>query len=130
MPGTAMSLPPDTADWVPAVVFLALAAIVPATMVIANLVLKVRAKVNPPDKLATYECGEEPDGDAWIKFHPRYYVVALVFVVFDVEAAFLLPWALGIRSLGWFAIVEMVVFLFVLLVGWLYALRKGALQWQ
>ena len=82
------------------------------------------------DKLDTYECGEEPDGDAWIQFHPRYYVVALVFVVFDAEAAFLFPWALSIRELGSFAVIEMFVFLGVLFFGWLYAWKKGALRWQ
>ena len=94
------------------------------------MVLRVRAKVIPPTQTLTYECGEEPDGPAWIRFHPRYYVVALVFVVFDVEAAFLLPWALNIKSGGLMVMVEMFVFLGVLMAGWLYAVRKGALSWQ
>jgi len=67
---------------------------------------------------------------AWIRFHPRYYVVALLFVLFDVEAAFLLPWALNLESFGTVALIDMGVFLGILLLGWLYALRKGALKWQ
>lgn len=126
----------DAGDpWLAALLFLGLCAVVASSMLIANAVLRVRAKNPPPDKLETYECGEEPDGDAWIRFHPRYYLVALVFVVFDVEAAFLLPWALNVRPgnagiSGWAAVVEMVVFVLVLLLGWWYAVRKGALRWQ
>lgn len=99
------------------------------TLAVARL-LRVRAKVVPPTRGSTYECGEEPEGVAQVRFHPRYYVVALVFVVFDVEAAFLLPWSLNIRALGSVAIVEMFLFIGVLLLGWAYALRKGVLKWQ
>ena len=125
-----MDLAADSTQWIAAFVFLCLSAVVAASMVVGNLVLKVRGRGDTTAQLSTYECGEEPDGAAWIKFHPRYFIVALVFVVFDVEAAFLLPWALGIRGMGWFSLVEMAIFLAVLLAGWLYALRKGALQWQ
>lgn len=90
----------------------------------------VRAKRESSTKTLTYECGEEPAHQAWIRFHPRYYVVALVFILFDVEAAFLMPWALNIRDLGSLAIVEMFLFAAILLLGWIYALRKGALKWQ
>ena len=83
-----------------------------------------------PDKLANYECGEEPDGIAWVRFHPRYYVIALLFVLFDVETVFLLPWAINIDTLGTFAIVEMFVFIGILMLGWAYAWRKGALEWH
>ena len=96
----------------------------------AAVIFRVKARVVPPTRTLTYECGEEPDGLAWVRFHPRYYVVALMFVVFDVEAAFLLPWALNIKPLGWTAIGSMFVFLAVLMLGWLYAVRKGALRWQ
>ena len=78
----------------------------------------------------TYEYGENPDGEAWIRFHPRYYVVALLFVLFDVEAAFLFPWALNIDGLGTLALVDMGIFLSILLLGWVYALKKGAIKWQ
>jgi len=117
-------------QWLPAFTFLAIAAVVPLGMMLAAFILRVKAKVDEPSKYDTYECGEEPDGNTWIRFHPRYYVVALVFVLFDAEAAFVMPWALNIRELGDFAIVEMFVFLAILMLGWLYAVRKGAIQWQ
>ncbi len=117
-------------SWAPAVIFIALSLTVGFVMVAGNWVLAVRAKDNPETKYYTYECGEEPEGSAWLRFHPRYYVVALVFILFDVESAFIVPWALNIRELGTWAIVEMFIFVGILLLGWLYALRKGALKWQ
>lgn len=117
-------------SWIPALVFVALAFTVGFVMVIGNWVLGVRAKRDLETKYYTYECGEEPVGSAWLRFHPRYYVVALVFILFDVESVFIVPWALNIESLGSWAIIEMFVFVGVLLLGWLYALRKGALEWQ
>ena len=116
-------------EWIPALIFLALSLAVPATMLIGAAILRVRAKVNTPAKYDNYECGEEPDGMAWIRFHPRYYLVALIFVLFDVEAAFLFPWALNIRTVGLVAILEMLVFLGILLLGWAYAVKKGAVKW-
>ena len=92
--------------------------------------LRVRSRTDSPAKFDTYECGEEPDGMAWVRFHPRYYIVALVFVLFDVEAAFLFPWALTIRDMGLIALVDMVIFIGILVVGWAYAVRKGAITWQ
>ena len=116
--------------WIAALVFFGVAAVFAWGMIIAWALLRVKPKAIPATRVITYECGEEPDGAAWIRFHPRYYVVALVFVLFDVETIFLLPWALNLDRLGVFAIVEMVVFLGILLLGWLYALKKGALKWQ
>jgi NADH-quinone oxidoreductase subunit A len=115
--------------WSAAAVFLALAAAISSSMLLAQAILGVRAKLRPPTTFDTYECGEEAEGSAWIRFHPRYYLVALVFVVFDVEAAFLLPWALNLRHASPWTLVEMAAFLGVLLLGWLYAVRKGALKW-
>lgn len=117
-------------QWLSALVFLGLAFSVPVSMLVGSMLVRVRAKQNLAAKFDTYECGEEPDGPAWVRFHPRYYIVALVFVLFDVEAAFLFPWALTLRDLGTLALVEMFVFVGVLLIGWAYALRKGALTWQ
>lgn len=116
-------------EWAPALVFMVIAALVGLGMLAGSWLVRVRAKHQPPTTSLTYECGEEPDGSAWIRFHPRYYVVALVFVLFDVEAVFLFPWALTIRELGTTAIVSMLVFVGVLLLGWAYAIRKGALKW-
>jgi NADH:ubiquinone oxidoreductase subunit 3 (subunit A) len=118
-------------QWLALSLFLFLAAAVAFGMLLVARLLRVRShKELPPTRHMTYECGEEPDGDAWIRFHPRYYVVALLFVLFDVEAAFLLPWALNIEELGTLALVDMGIFLFILLLGWVYALRKGAIKWQ
>ncbi|MEZ4655218.1 MAG: NADH-quinone oxidoreductase subunit A [Candidatus Eisenbacteria bacterium] len=116
--------------WIPAVGFLAIAVVIAMSLVGLSLALRVRARKPVPTTGDTYECGEEPDGLAWVRFHPRYYVIALVFVLFDVETVFLLPWALNIRPLGSLAIIEMTLFIGILLLGWLYALRKGALRWQ
>ncbi len=81
------------------------------------------------EKLTTYECGEEPVGNAWIQFNIRFYVFALIFIVFDVEAVFLLPWATVFRSLGMLAYVEGLVFIAILVVALAYVWRKGDLAW-
>lgn len=117
-------------SWIPVIVYLAIASSVGALMLVAAHFLSVRSKNPPPTRDMTYECGEEPAGKAWIRFHPRYYVVALVFILFDVETAFIVPWALNTRTLGSFAVVEMIAFVIILLLGWVYALRKGAIKWQ
>jgi len=86
-------------------------------------------------KSETYECGEIPIGDAWKQFRVGYYIFALVFVIFDVEAIFIFPWAkelLNLKSmgLGLFAFVEMMIFIGVLVIGLIYAWRKGVLKWE
>ncbi len=83
-----------------------------------------------PIKNSTYECGEEPIGGAWIKFNPRYYVLSLVFLIFDVELVLLFPWAVVYKDLGWFAFIAMVVFFFILVVGLAYDWAKGYLEWD
>ena len=80
-------------------------------------------------KSSAYECGELPVGPPWIRFRVEYYVFALMFVVFDVEAVFLYPWAVILRRLGVFGLVEMAVFIGILVLGLAYAWRKGALKW-
>jgi NADH-quinone oxidoreductase subunit A len=85
---------------------------------------------NPlPEKLTTYECGEDPIGISWIRVHIRYYLYALVYVIFAVETIFLIPWAVVFRELGLFAFVEMMLFIAILFVGFAYAWKKGALEW-
>lgn len=83
-----------------------------------------------PAKLSSYECGEEPIGQAWVRFNIRFYVLALVFLIFEVEIIFLFPWALVYRELGLFAFLEMAVFLFILWVGYAYVWVKGDLNWD
>jgi NADH:ubiquinone oxidoreductase subunit 3 (subunit A) len=81
------------------------------------------------EKLTTYECGENPVGSAWIQFNIRFYVFALIFIIFDVEAVFLLPWAVVYRELGLLAFVEGLVFIGILVVALAYVWRKGDLEW-
>lgn len=116
--------------WIPILVYLGICIATPVAMLAGAALLRVKARTDSPAKLDTYECGEEPDGVAWMRFHPRYYIVALIFVLFDVEAAFLFPWALNLRELGGLAIIDMFIFVGILVVGWAYAVRKGAIRWQ
>jgi len=81
-------------------------------------------------KQMTYECGVDPVGSGWSQTYVRYYVFGLLFVVFDVEAVFLFPWAIQVDSLGVFGVVAMVVFMFTLLEGLVYAVKKGVLKWD
>jgi NADH-quinone oxidoreductase subunit A len=96
-----------------------------------NLVLwwVIRPSRFSEEKLTTYECGENPVGSAWVQFNIRFYVFALIFLVFDVEAIFLLPWAVVFRKLGPLAFVEGLVFLAILAVALAYVWRKGDLEW-
>jgi NADH-quinone oxidoreductase subunit A len=80
-------------------------------------------------KLEPYECGIEPQTDARDRYSVRYYLVAMLFVIFDVETVFMFPWAVILDQLALFGLIEMVVFLFILVVGYFYAWRKGALEW-
>ena len=115
--------------WISVGTFAGVALVVAAGTLIAAALLRVRSRKPSEARTRTYECGEEPDGGAWVRFHPRYYLVALVFVLFDVEAIFLLPWAVSLRSMGVVALWGMLVFLAILMLGWVYALKKGALRW-
>jgi NADH-quinone oxidoreductase subunit A len=81
-------------------------------------------------KRRTYECGVDPVGSGWSQTYVRYYVFGLLFVIFDVEAVFIFPWAIQLESLGVFGLVEMVVFILILLLGLIYAIRKGVLKWE
>ena len=83
-----------------------------------------------PEKLSSYESGIEPMGDAWLQFRIRYYMFALVFVVFDVETVFLYPWAMSFDVLGVSLFIEAFIFVLILIGGSVYAWRKGALEWS
>ena len=99
-------------------------------LVVNLLVWKVlRPSRFSEEKLTTYECGENPTGSAWIQFNIRFYVFALIFIIFDVEAVFLLPWAVVFREIGPLAFVEGLVFIGILLVALAYVWRKGDLEW-
>jgi NADH:ubiquinone oxidoreductase subunit 3 (subunit A) len=104
----------------------------PLIPIVASVVFgyfKLRPRRPDPIKEDTYECGVETEGDALGQFHVRYYVIALLFVLFDVEAVFLYPWAVAYRQLGLFAFVEALIFIAILLVGYIYAWRRKALEW-
>jgi len=83
-----------------------------------------------PVKLENYECGAEPIGQAWVQFPVGFYLVALIFIVFDALAVFLFPWALVLRPLGLWAVGAMALFLAILSLGWLYAYKEGILEWK
>ena len=103
--------------------------LIPIVASFALGLLKIRPKRPDPIKSDTYECGVETEGDALGQFNVRYYLFALLFVIFDVEAVFLYPWAVAFRQLGLFAFVEAVLFVVILLVGYVYAWRRRALEW-
>ena len=90
----------------------------------------IRPKKPNPIKQSTYECGIETFGDAWVQFRAQYYIYALVFVVFDIEAVFLFPWAVAYDQLPLYALVEAIIFILILLLALVYAWRKGALRWS
>ncbi len=89
----------------------------------------IQPKKRTAEKLRIYESGEEPVGPAWGRYPTHFYVFALLFVVFDVEVIFLFPWAVLFRQLGWYGLVEMGIFVFILVAGLFYAWRKDALKW-
>ena len=90
----------------------------------------LRPKNPTPTKSQSYECGIDPVGGGWSQSHVRYYIFALLCLIFDVEAVFIFPWAVQLEALGVFALVEMVVFIAILLAGLVYAMRKGVLEWE
>src|SRR5262245_60419418 len=119
---------PSNAAYLPVVIFALVGfAFVGVTLLIARL---ARPSAPTPEKMETYECGVPPVGDAWRQFNAHYYLFALLFVVFDVEAAFLYPWAVAFRKLGAYAVAEMLLFVVLLGLGLAYAWRRGALQWE
>nr|YP_010383616.1 NADH-plastoquinone oxidoreductase subunit 3 [Crepidomanes minutum]UEQ13193.1 NADH-plastoquinone oxidoreductase subunit 3 [Crepidomanes minutum] len=109
-------------------IFLLLSVLVPY---LAFSVSRLVAPIHEgPERLTSYESGIEPKGEAWIRFQIRYYMFALVFAIFDVETVFLYPWAMSFREVGPSAFIEVLIFLFILILGLVYAWRKGALEWS
>nr|YP_009682204.1 NADH-plastoquinone oxidoreductase subunit 3 [Fissidens nobilis]QDQ38686.1 NADH-plastoquinone oxidoreductase subunit 3 [Fissidens nobilis] len=110
-------------------IFLLIASFIPIlTFSISKILGPISSK--RPEKLTSYESGIEPMGDAWIQFQIRYYMFALVFVIFDIETVFLYPWAMSFNDLGLSAFIEALVFVFISVIGLVYAWRKGALEWS
>ncbi len=109
-------------------VFMIIAVVFVAFALLASKVLS--PKRPSKEKLSTYECGENTIGETWLKFNVRFYVVALIFIIFDVEIVFLFPWAVVFSEMGMIAFVEMAVFLIILIFGFIYVLAKGDLYWD
>jgi len=115
------------ADYATVLVFILLGAVTVAIMLGISRLLRPR---NPtPVKLSTYECGEVPFGSSWVQFNIRFYVIALIFLIFDVEVALLYPWAVVFQRLGLLAFVEAFIFIVILLTGLAYLWKEGDLDW-
>lgn len=115
-------------QYLPILLFLGIALAITIVMLLASYIL---ARQNPdPEKLSAYECGFEAFGDARSKFDVRFYLVSILFIIFDLEIAFLFPWAVSLKTIGLFGFWSMMVFLGVLTVGFVYEWRKGALEWE
>jgi NADH-quinone oxidoreductase subunit A len=115
-------------QYLPVLVFIGIAFALALVIVLASFLL---ARQRPDsEKLSPYECGFEPFADARSKFDVRFYLVSILFIIFDLEMAFLFPWAVALRSIGFFGFWSMIVFLVVLTVGFIYEWKKGALEWE
>ncbi|MBS0375344.1 MAG: NADH-quinone oxidoreductase subunit A [Proteobacteria bacterium] len=116
------------ANYLPILVFLCVAAAIGGVLIVLGFLLGPRRP--DPDKLSPFECGFEAFEDSRMKFDVRYYLVAILFILFDLEIAFLFPWAVSLRSVGHFGILSMGLFLAILIVGFVYEWKKGALEWD
>ena len=115
-------------NYLPVLLFIIIGLGLGAVMILAGAVLGPRRP--DPDKLSPYECGFEAFEDSRMKFDVRYYLVAILFIIFDLEIAFLFPWAVVLDRIGAFGFLAMMVFLAVLVVGFIYEWKKGALEWE
>ena len=115
-------------DYLSIIIFLFIALGLSFAFVIINLILSPK---NPdPEKLSAYESGFEPFQDSRIEFDVRFYLVAILFIIFDLEIAFLFPWAVSLGNIGLLGFSSMMIFLFILTIGFIYEWRKGALDWE
>ncbi len=115
-------------EYLPILIFLGIAAVIAGAAIGASYLVSTQ---NPdPEKNSAYECGFEPFGDARNKFDVRFYLVAILFIIFDLEVAFLFPWAASLGKIGVFGFWSMMIFLGILTIGFIYEWRKGALEWE
>ena len=115
-------------DYFPIMLFLFIALGLSIGFIVLNFVFSPK---NPdPEKLSAYECGFEPFNDSRMEFDVRFYLVAILFIIFDLEIAFLFPWAISLGTIGFYGYLSMLVFLFILTVGFVYEWKKGALDWE
>ena len=115
-------------DYLPIILFLFIALGLSCAFVVINLILS--PKHPDPEKLSAYECGFEPFEDSRIEFDVRFYLVAILFIIFDLEIAFLFPLAISLGNIGLLGFSSMMIFLFILTIGFIYEWRKGALDWE
>jgi NADH-quinone oxidoreductase subunit A len=118
----------ELTEYLPILIFLCVAAVFAVAMVLGSLLVARQA----PDleKLSSYECGFEPFADSRDRFDVRFYLVAILFVIFDLEIAFLFPWAVSLKGIGMYGFLSMMIFLLILAIGFVYEWKKGALQWE
>ena len=115
-------------SYLPVIIFIAISLVIGLALLVAPFVLAFKAP--DTEKLSAYECGFNPFDDARMKFDVRFYLVAILFIIFDLEVAFLFPWAVSFGHLGWFGFWSMSIFLGVLTIGFMYEWKKGALEWD
>ena len=115
-------------DYLPIIIFLIIALGLSVAFVFLNFIFSP-AKPDP-EKLSAYECGFEPFNDSRMEFDVRFYLVAILFIIFDLEIAFLFPWAISLGKIGLYGFVSMMIFLFILTIGFIYEWKKGALDWE
>ena len=115
-------------DYLSIILFLIIALGLSVAFIVINFILS--PKKPDPEKLSAYECGFEPFDDSRMEFDVRFYLVAILFVIFDLEIAFLFPWAISLGNLGALGFWSMMIFLFVLTIGFVYEWKKGALDWD
>jgi NADH-quinone oxidoreductase subunit A len=116
------------ASYLPIAIFIAIAAVIGLALLVSPFIIAYKAPT--VEKLSAYECGFNAFDDARMKFDVRFYLVAILFIIFDLEVAFLFPWAVAFKGLGWFGFWSMMVFLAVLTIGFVYEWKKGALEWD
>ncbi len=114
-------------DYIPVVLAVGIGGVVVAAMSFLNRILGPSEHTEVKDE--TFECGNLPSGTAWARWSIKFYLVAILFIVFDVEIVFMYPWAVILRELGMFGLIEMLIFVTILAVGYVYAWRKGAFEW-
>ena len=115
-------------DYLSIILFLIIAFGLSVAFIVINFILS--PKKPDPEKLSAYECGFEPFNDSRMEFDVRFYLVAILFIIFDLEIVFLFPWAISLGSIGLLGFCSMMIFLFILTVGFIYEWKKGALDWE
>ncbi len=115
-------------SYLPIVVFIGISLVIGAALLVAPFIIAFKAPDS--EKLSAYECGFNAFDDARMKFDIRFYLVAILFIIFDLEVAFLFPWAVSFDGIGWFGFWSMMIFLGILTIAFAYEWKKGALEWE